>query len=91
MIESCSTDGFEVIFGYPLRNNINIFYFILRQGIMITHCLPMVLKDRQCRLLVYELTKSIFIHDIIVIRALKYTRSDPGLWETSQLRFQSSF
>ena len=48
----------------------------------------MVFKDRQCRLLVYELTKSEFIHDIIIIRALKYTRSDPGLWRNKSVRFQ---
>ena len=89
MIESCCTDGFEVIFGYPLGHmkNINIFISSLDKE-MITHCLPMVLKDRQCRLLVYELTKSKFIHNIIVIRALKYTRSDPGLWNKS-VRFQA--
>ena len=51
----------------------------------------MVLKDRQCRVLVYELSKSKFIHDIIVIRALKHTRSDPGLWNTNQFRFFKFF
>jgi hypothetical protein len=30
MIESCGTDGFEVVFGYPLRNNINIFHPLTR-------------------------------------------------------------
>lgn len=87
MVESCCTDGLEVIFGYPLRmKDINVFSSILGEE-MITDRLPMVLKDRQCRLLIYELTKSKFIHDIIVIRALKYTRSDPGLWSKS-VRFQ---
>lgn len=65
------------------------FISFLRQG-MITHCLPMLLKDRRCRIVVYELTKSKFIQDIIVIRALKYTRSDPGLQNKSN-RFQVVF
>ena len=50
----------------------------------------MLLKNRQCRISVYELTKSKFINDIIVIRALKYTRSDPGLWNKSD-RFKFLF
>jgi hypothetical protein len=82
MIKSCCTDGFEVIFGYPLRmENINLSFHLDEE--FKTNCVPMVFEDGQCCLGVYELTKSKFIHDIIVIRALEYTRSDPGLHNKS--------
>ncbi len=78
MVEACTFDGNEIVFGDPLMGlSMNVFepWFSAGQ----THRFPVGLEEVLCGTGLHKLPKGIFINNVIVARTVEDTGCDPWL------------